>query len=79
MSMSSVVGRAVKTFKDNSLGFTMCGLLVGAHIGWRWLQEQEEFVPKGTAKEYPWLEVARHYQNAKAAQTQPDSEQKRVE
>ena len=67
--MSGVVGKAIKTFKDNSLGFTMVGLLVGAHIGWRWLQDQEEFVPKGTAKEYPWIEASRHYQKAKAAQS----------
>ena len=66
--MSGVVGRAVKTFKDNSLGITMVGILVGAHIGWRWLQDQEEFVPKGTAKEYPWIEASKHYQKSKAAQ-----------
>ena len=65
--MSGVVGKAIKTFKDNSLGFTMAGLLVGAHLGWRWLQDQEQFVPKGTAKEYPWIEASRHYAKAKGA------------
>ena len=68
--MSGVVGRAVKTFKDNSLGITMVGILVGAHIGWRWLQDQEEFVPKGTQKEYPWIEISRHYKNYKNSQKQ---------
>lgn len=42
----------------------MGGLLAGGHFGWRWMQEQEEFVPKGQQKEYPWIEIAKHIKEA---------------
>lgn len=60
--MSAGAGpKLVKFWKDNNLLITMGAIIVGGHMGWRWLQEQEEFVPKGTQKEYPWIEAARHY------------------
>ena len=59
--MSGPSSRLMKFWKDNNLLLTMTTIIVGGHMGWRWLQEQEEFVPKGTQKEYPWIEVARHY------------------
>ena len=43
----------------------MGAILAGGHYGWRQLQEQEEFVPKGTQKEYPWFEIARHVKESK--------------
>ena len=60
--MSAGVGsKLIKFWKDNNMIITMTTIIVGGHMGWRWLQEQEEFVPKGTQKEYPWIEAARHY------------------
>ena len=59
--MSGPSSRLMKFWKDNNLLLTMTTIIVGGHMGWRWLQEQEEFVPKGTQKEYPWIEAARHY------------------
>ena len=58
--MSTAGGRLAKFWYDNKVLIVMGGLLTGGHLGWRWMQEQEEFVPKGQAKEYPWIEIARH-------------------
>ena len=40
----------------------MGSALVGLHMAWRWVQDQEEFVPTNTRhnwkpKDYPWVEV----------------------
>ena len=52
----------------------MGGILAAGHYGWRQLQEQEEFVPKGTQKEYPWYEIARHVRESKEQQSQQQEE-----
>ena len=65
--MSAVVGRLTKFFQENKVIIVMGGLLGGGHLGWRWMQEQEEFVPKGQQKEYPWIEIAKHVKAANAA------------
>jgi len=65
--MSTAGGRLAKFWHDNKVLIVMGGLLTGGHLGWRWMQEQEEFVPKGQAKEYPWIEIARHVKEANAA------------
>ena len=64
--------RFVKFLKDNSLPVTMVSLLVVGHIGWRQLQEQEQFVPKGTAKDYPWFEIARHYKSSQKSEAKSE-------
>ena len=51
-------------WNDNKVLIVMGGLLAGGHFGWRWMQEQEEFVPKGQQKEYPWIEIAKHIKEA---------------
>ena len=56
--------------KDNNLTITMVTLLVGAHYGWRRLQDNEAFVPKGQEKEYPWVEAARHIKAAQVANSE---------
>ena len=48
----------------------MVTLLVGAHYGWRRLQDNEAFVPKGQEKEYPWVEAARHIKAAQVANSE---------
>lgn len=65
--MSAVAARLTKFWQDNKVILVMGGLLAGGHVGWRWMQEQEEFVPKGQQKEYPWIEIAKHVKEAKAA------------
>jgi hypothetical protein len=35
------------------------------------MQDQEEFVPKGEAKQYPWIEIARHIKTASNADPAP--------
>ena len=58
------IGRLHKIFQDNKITVVMGGILIAGHYGWRWMQDQEEFVPKGQQKEYPWIEVARHVKKA---------------
>ena len=65
--MSGIQGKLAKFWLENKVVVVMGGLLVGAHSGWRWMQDQEEFVPKGEAKEYPWIEIARHVKAASKA------------
>ena len=68
--MSGAAGRLSKIWKDYNIGIVMGGIIVGGHLGWRWLQDQEAFVPPGQQKEYPWIEIAKHvknYENQKAA------------
>ena len=69
--MAGVAGRAAKFWADNKVTVVMGGILVGGHFVWRWMQEQEEFVPKGQQKEYPWIEVAKHVKEAQAAAKAP--------
>ena len=69
--MSGIQGKLAKFWLDNKVVVVMGGLLVGAHAGWRWMQDQEEFVPKGEAKQYPWIEIARHIKTASNADPAP--------
>ena len=62
----------VKFLKDNNLTITMVSALILGHIGWRQLQEQEQFVPKGTAKDYPWIEIARHYKSSQKSEAKSE-------
>jgi len=61
--MSGAAGRLSKFWKDYNIGIVMGGIIVGGHLGWRWLQDQEAFVPPGQQKEYPWIEIAKHVKN----------------
>ena len=63
ITMSGLAGRLSKFWKDYSLPIVMGGIVAGGHLGWRWLQDQEAFVPPGQQKEYPWIEVAKHVKN----------------
>jgi len=59
-----------KLWHKNKVLIVMGGLLTGSHMAWRWVQDQDEFVPKkndyGWApKEYPWFEAAKHIQEAR--------------
>ena len=62
--------KLAKLWKNNKVMIVMVPALVGLHMAWRWVQDQEEFVPKGTQKEYPWIEISRHYKNYKNSQKQ---------
>ena len=68
--MPDIMSKVISFVKNNQLTIGMGVLLVGGHIGWRAIQDQEEFVPKGTQKEYPWIEISRHYKNYKDSQKQ---------
>jgi len=59
-----------KFWLKNKLLVVMGGLLIGTHMGWRWVQDQEEFVPKNNPygwkpMEYPWFEAAKLIKNSK--------------
>jgi len=62
----SAGAKFAKFWFDNKVIIVMGGLLGGGHYTWRWLQDQEDFVPKGEEKQYPWIEAAIHIKNAKA-------------
>ena len=56
-----------RVWKEYQLPIVMISALTGLHIGWRAIQNQTEFVPAGTEKEYPWLEIARHVRHRREA------------
>ena len=74
LSMSGVVGRLGKIWRDYNVAIVMGGIITGGHLGWRWLQDQEAFVPAGQQKEYPWIEIARHVRNHEKQKASEDSD-----
>jgi predicted negative regulator of RcsB-dependent stress response len=52
-------------WQRNNVLIVMGSLLVAGHVGWRWIQDQEEFVPKSQKMEYPWVEIYRRYKERK--------------
>jgi len=61
---------AAKIWRDNKVLIVMGGILTMGHFVWRELQNNTAFVPAGSEKEYPWIEIAKH---VKAAQRESPS------
>ena len=65
--MSGLAGKVAMFWENNKILVVMGSILAGGHYGWKWMQFQEQFVPKGQEKDYPWFEIAKHVKEAQAA------------
>jgi len=64
---------AAKMWKDNKVIIVMGGILTLGHFVWKELQNNTAFVPAGSEKDYPWIEIAKHVKAAQNAQQEGGS------
>ncbi len=53
----STLARVASFYRRNQLLIVCSGIVVGGHVMWRWLQNQQDIVRAREPMQYPWKEV----------------------